>query len=329
MAQVAQTRRRAPGPFMEPAILTLQGVEVAGATDGSHVSLSVAAWLRLGGQVALAAPAPPGAPAAAPAAPPLPARRSPSPSRSRSRGSGSSSQGSPPRARLCPRRAPPPESSPSPSSPSAAAEFEEIPVEPEPPLPPPAHRPPARPAARGPPPAPRLPQAPGRRSTRRSHRAGRGRPRPPGPSSSQDLQPTRHCLHGTRAHPNLRQPFCPDGAFPVPLTRSAPPAPSAFQGSRHPTPPPGGRHSATPRHLLPRPHLCCAPSFQGSAATPLPFEQPDAPFTPPTPLPTGTPGEKKKKGKKKKTKENRGSPLTKTKKNNNIQQTADRASLTP
>ena len=58
----ARTRRRAPGPFMEPAILTLQGVEVAGATDGSHVSLSVAAWLRLGGQVALAAPAPPPGP---------------------------------------------------------------------------------------------------------------------------------------------------------------------------------------------------------------------------------------------------------------------------
>ena len=51
---------------MEPAILTLQGVEVAGATDGSHVSLSVAAWLRLGGQVALAAPAPPRGPGSRP-----------------------------------------------------------------------------------------------------------------------------------------------------------------------------------------------------------------------------------------------------------------------
>jgi len=65
---------------MEPAILTLQGVEVAGATDGSHVSLSVAAWLRLGGQVALA-----GFPAVAAAPPPTPrssspSRRSPSPS---------------------------------------------------------------------------------------------------------------------------------------------------------------------------------------------------------------------------------------------------------
>ena len=43
-----------PGTPMEPALLTLSGVEVAGATDGAFVSLSVASWLRLGGEVALA-----------------------------------------------------------------------------------------------------------------------------------------------------------------------------------------------------------------------------------------------------------------------------------
>ena len=45
---------------MEPAVLSLAGASVLGATDGSTVSLSVASWLRLGGEVALhrAAPSP-------------------------------------------------------------------------------------------------------------------------------------------------------------------------------------------------------------------------------------------------------------------------------
>lgn len=60
-----------PGTPMEPALLTLSGVEVAGATDGAFVSLSVASWLRLGGEVALARNSPraeAGAPAASSAA---------------------------------------------------------------------------------------------------------------------------------------------------------------------------------------------------------------------------------------------------------------------
>ena len=36
-------------PSMEPAVLTLSGISVTGATDGSTVSLSIATWLRLGG----------------------------------------------------------------------------------------------------------------------------------------------------------------------------------------------------------------------------------------------------------------------------------------
>ena len=311
---------------MEPAILTLQGVEVAGATDGSHVSLSVAAWLRLGGQVALAAPAPPGAPAAAPAAPPPPARRSPSPSRSRSRGSGSSSQGSPPRARLCPRRAPPPESSPSPSSPSAAAEFEEIPVEPEPPLPPPAHRPPARPAARGPPPAPRLPQAPGRRPTRRSHRAGRAVRARQGLPPRRTSSPPVTAFTAPGPIPISANPFARTGPSPFRWPGRLRLRPPLFKAAGTPRHPPAAGTPPPPRHLLPRPHLCCAPSFQGSAATPRPFEQPDAPFTPPTSLTTGTPG-KKKGGKK--NKQRKTGVRHRPKKKTNIQQTADRASLTP
>lgn len=61
---------------MEPALLTLSGVEVAGATDGAFVSLSVASWLRLGGEVALARN-PPRAEAGAPAASSAAAEASP------------------------------------------------------------------------------------------------------------------------------------------------------------------------------------------------------------------------------------------------------------
>ena len=49
---------------MEPAVLTLSGISVAGSTDGSKVSLTISSWLRLGSEVALdrAAPGPASAP---------------------------------------------------------------------------------------------------------------------------------------------------------------------------------------------------------------------------------------------------------------------------